>query len=198
VELLWAKRWNTDMDGEAYERITRTAPFPDSLAPFLSGGVLGYPCNGAIGYRLRGVPVRVQSVWGLTTEPTADDYRIACRGERADIVLEHGAHADSGRRLVVSLHGKDKQVAASTLAGLGRLLLDWQKDFPGTALAERKDGWEIVVPPGLLIGHEEHFALVLDQFMGYLEQGAWPEHLVPNIVTKYTLLAKASALAGAL
>ena len=47
-----------------------------------------------------------------------------------------------------------------------------------------------------MIGHEEHFALVLQCFLDYVEQGVWPENIAPNLVTKYKLLAKASQLAG--
>jgi predicted dehydrogenase len=193
VELVWARRWNTDLDPEAYRRITRIEPFPSALAPYVRDGVLGYPCNGAIGYRLRGVPVRVQSVWGLTTAPTADDYRLVCRGERADIVLEHGAHANSGRRLRVTPRGAHADAVAAALRAQVR---DWQAAYPGIQLLRRDDGWDVQVPTPLLIGHEEHFARVLHEFLGYVERGAWPAHLAPNIVTKYTVLAKASALAG--
>lgn len=193
IHLDWAKRWNTDLDGASFERITRTSPFPDEVDSFVRDDVLGYPCNGSIGFRIQGIPVRVQSVWGLTTTPTADDYKVVCRGNLSDIVLEHGAHADSGRRLVVSPHAGEE---ASVLASLRELVSSWQGEYPDTTLAKRGNGWEIVVPEPQLIGHEEHFAMVMEAFLGYVDRGVWPENLAPNIITKYTLLAKASALAG--
>ena len=193
VELHWAKRWNTDIDAEAFERITLAPAFPTKLAPWVRDGVLGYPCNGAIGFSLRGVPVEVRSEWGLTTAPAADSYHLFCRGRRAEILLEHGAHANSGRRLLVRPHDKSD---GRIRTGLRRQVSEWQEQYPGTALRETTDGWEITVPEHLLIGHEEHFALVLQCFLDYVSAGAWPENLSPNIVTKYTLLANASELAG--
>ena len=189
VELQWAKRWNTDLDAGAFERITRVKPFPEALRSQVHNGVLRYPCNGAIGFRLRGVPVRVQSEWGLTTTPTADSYRMVCRGTQADIVLEHGAHADSGRRLEVTPRGAN---APAVFAALKAQIAQWQRGYPGTRLRHTSGAGEIQVPAPLLIGHEEHFALVLETFLGYLERGVWPESLASNILTKYTLLAEAS------
>ena len=193
VELQRARRWSTDLDADAFQRITRLATFPEALQPHVRQGVLRYLCNGEIGFRLRGVPARVRSVWGLTTTPTADDYRLVCRGTRAEIVLEHGAHADSGRRLLVTPRAAD---AASVGAALSALVAQWQAVHPGVQAVRRQDGWEIVVPAALLIGHEDHFAMVLEEFLGHLERGAWPKHLASNIITKYTLLAEATKLAG--
>ena len=151
------------------------------------------PCNGALGFSLRGMPVEVRSEWELTTAPATDSYSLVCRGTRADILLEHGAHADSGRRLLVT---PGDSADEGILPGLLRQVAEWQGEFPGTALRETGDGWEVTVPEHLLIGHEEHFALVLQCFLDYVSESAWPENLAPNIVTKYTLLAKASELAG--
>lgn len=192
VALAWARRWDTPVGAEAFRRITGAEPFPDVLAPFVREGVLHLPCNGAIGYRLRGVPVQVRSTWGLSRTPAEDDYRLVCRGERAEIVLAHGAHAHSGRRLVVAPRPPHGEAVA---AALREQVRRWQGDHPGTALAPRDDGWEVVVPEVLVTGHEAHFAMVLDRFLAYVGQGRWPERLAPDIVTKYTLLARASALA---
>jgi len=122
-----------------------------------------------------------------------------CRGRRAEIVLDHGAHADSGRSVVVRPAPGE---AATVRAGLEALVAGWQADYPGTALAGTgiaSDGTgealEVTVPAVHLIGHEEHFSMVLEEFLDFVERGAWPDSLAPDIITKYTLLAQAQQMA---
>ncbi len=55
--------------------------------------------------------------------------------------------------------------------------------------------WHLEAPPDLRTGHETHFARVLDAFLHHLDAGRGPPGLAPNLRTKYTLLARASALA---
>jgi hypothetical protein len=43
-------------------------------------------------------------------------------------------------------------------------------------------------------GHEARFAEVLNQFLGYVDAGEWPRNVSRELVTKYSLLAKAYEL----
>ena len=52
----------------------------------------------------------------------------------------------------------------------------------------------VAIPKALRTTHEEHFAAVLEDFLGYIERGKWPENLGPDLEVKYTLLAHAREL----
>jgi hypothetical protein len=54
--------------------------------------------------------------------------------------------------------------------------------------------YRVVIPKALRTTHEEHFAAVLEDFLGYIDRGQWPENLGPDLVAKYTLLAHARGL----
>jgi hypothetical protein len=52
----------------------------------------------------------------------------------------------------------------------------------------------VVIPSALRTTHEDHFAAVLDQFIAYVDSGAEPPNVGPDLVAKYTLLAEAREL----
>jgi hypothetical protein len=81
-------------------------------------------------------------------------------------------------------------------AALERAVASWQAIWPGLALNRATDGLRFEIPPALRHSHEEHFALVLDEFLDTLERGAWPEAQASDIVCKYTLLGRAWELAN--
>ncbi len=80
----------------------------------------------------------------------------------------------------------------------------WQGALPGIAAVKlngkteggRAASHELRIPPSLDSTHEEHFAMVLNEFLTYLDSGVWPDDLMPNLRAKYTLLARASQIAG--
>ena len=56
-------------------------------------------------------------------------------------------------------------------------------------------GWEIVVPPGLVTGHEAHFRDVTEQYLDYLTEGRLPEWEIDFMMSKYYITTKALELA---
>jgi len=73
----------------------------------------------------------------------------------------------------------------------GEAMTAWQTDFPGISAAPSVLGFEISIPDSLRTGHETHFAMVLEEFLDYLDAGEWPEALGARIRMRYTLLAHA-------
>ncbi|MCK5362435.1 MAG: oxidoreductase, partial [Gammaproteobacteria bacterium] len=43
--------------------------------------------------------------------------------------------------------------------------------------------------------HESHFAMVLENFLDYLDAGRWPQWLSPGIRLRYEIIARARELA---
>jgi hypothetical protein len=56
------------------------------------------------------------------------------------------------------------------------------------------DVYRIGIPKALRTTHEEHFAAVLEDFVGYADRGQGPDNLGPDLIAKYTLLARAKEL----
>jgi hypothetical protein len=50
---------------DLFRRITGLDDFPERLRPRVTGDVLSYLCNAAMGFRLRGIGVAIESRWAL-------------------------------------------------------------------------------------------------------------------------------------
>jgi predicted dehydrogenase len=186
-ELLSARAWSTRVPEDAFRRITGEAGFPRELEPFVDGGVLSYLCNAELTYRIGDVTARAATRWELSPSgPAADTHSVIAHGTRADVVREQSARTGGRRRLLVELHADG--------ATAGRAIAETVSAFPGvgvTLLAP--DQYEIVIPPELDAGHESHFASVLDDFVGTIDDGRWPAARAAATLAKYTLLAEAAA-----
>jgi predicted dehydrogenase len=191
VELLSARQWPTDVPLETFTRITGLREFPESLRSQVANGVLRYLCNAEISYRLRGIPVRLESVWDLAIPlGGGDTHHAILRGSKADLVVDQGPATHFKTELVVrpAASGSDYlRILKTAIASL-------QGEFPGLALERTDAEFRVTIPLALRTTHEEHFAAVLDQFLGYLDDGQIPGNCGPDLIAKYTLLADAGKL----
>jgi len=191
VDLLSARQWPTRIPRDIFSRITGLEDFPDALRGSVSGNALDYLCNAALSYRLRGIPVQIETLWGLE-EPAGggDLHHAILRGNKADLVVDQSAQ--TGYKTTLSINPVDhgeayEESLHSAIAGM-------QQEFPGIDLEPAEQGFRVTIPQRLRTTHEQHFAAVLQKFLTYLDEGAWPANLAPEIDTKYTLLAKALEL----
>jgi len=191
VELLSARQWPTGVPRDVFERITGTSDFPASLRD-ADNGTLSYLCNAQLSYRLNGVPVRLESLWHLAIpEGGGDTHYAIARGSLADLIVEQGAA--TGFRTEIAV----RPVAladAHYARALRNAVASLQDRFPGIGIEATGSAFRITIPESLRTTHEEHFAAVLDQFLAYVDRGEWPDNLGPDLVTKYTLLARAAEL----
>lgn len=188
VEALAARQWPTVVTHEMFSRITGLADFPAFLNERVVEGALQYVCNAALSYRLRGVPVLIETLWELE-EPAGggDLHRAILRGTGCELCVERGVETEFQTVLVVRpAHGS--KAYARTLADCIKAL---QQEFPGLALEPAGTDFRVVMPSALRTTHEQHFAAVLQTFLAYLADGSWPAHLGTDLDTKYTLLSRA-------
>jgi len=191
VELLAARQWPTEVARDIFTRITGLGDFPAVLRGAVSGDTLHYLSNAQIDYRLRGLPMRVVSLWNLAIpEGGGDTHYAILRGTQADLVVDQGTQTGFATRLSVHPRSPSRTYAralADAVAGL-------QPQYPGLLLEPDGDLYRAVIPKALRTTHEEHFAVVLEDFLGLLSSGKQPANLGPDLVTKYTLLARAREL----
>ena len=57
------------------------------------------------------------------------------------------------------------------------------------------DSWKVVIPENLRIGHEAHFAQVMQRFLKYLKDGKLPDWEVPGMLAKYYVTTYGAAMA---
>ncbi len=192
VELLSARRWATAVPPEVFTNVTGANPWPPFLEADLRDGVLNLLCNGEFAFRLRGVTVSLLGEWRLAApEGGGDTYQFTIQGTRAEVAVEMAAHTGFQARVYVRPRPGESGVGPA----LESALAAWQGKFPGLAALPAGDGYEIEIPAPLRTTHEEHFPMVLDEFLGYLDAGAWPDTLPNSLRAKYTLTARATELA---
>jgi len=201
-----ARQWPTDIPVAVFSRITGNDAFPAQTRGDVRDGVLAYLCNAKINYTLRDVPVELDVIWDLAIPAGGGDTHYGVlRGKRADLIVDQGAQTGFETRLrilPVTTGPEFEQALQHALHGL-------RDAFPGTGyracdispvdsdpvqITSSGPGFEITIPVAMHQGHEARFAEVLDQFLGYVNAGRWPQRVGEELVAKYTLLANAYEL----
>jgi len=187
-KLLAARGWSTRVPVDIFTRISGSAEVPSELRGAVEGDALRVFCNAELSYRLRGVTVRAATRWEVSSPPGGGDTsRLILRGRAAEIRVELSAETGFRRRVVVESRGD----AADTARHLARVLTGGE--WPGvTARAVGSATHEIDVPSVLDVGHEAHFAELLDELLGWIDTGHKPAALAARTLAKYTLLAEAT------
>lgn len=191
VELHRARRWTTPVPIELYRDSTGEQGFPDALGDYVDGDLLELPCNGEIELSLNGVRALLRAEWGQREAPgSGDRHPCTIRGTRCDIVVRHGQ--ETGPVAELDLVAKPGKTIEEPLTDA---VARWQKEFPGLGFASKGDGFRLTIPDALRTGHESHFAMVLEDFLDYIDAGRWPGWLAPGIRLRYEILAHARELA---
>jgi predicted dehydrogenase len=191
VKLTAARQWPTEVPREIFARITGLEDFPPAIRAAVSDGALNYLCNAQIDYRLRGIPVQIVSLWNLAIpEGGGDTHRAVLRGTQADLAIDQGPDTGFKTRLTVLPRSPEKTYANALADAVAAL----QSEFPGLSAEADGEVYRIRIPGRLRTTHEEHFAAVLDDFLAYIDRGRWPDNLGPDLIAKYTLLARAREL----
>jgi predicted dehydrogenase len=191
AELIDARRSATLVPRDLFRRVTGLADFPSELQDRVEAGGLAYFANAQLSFRLRDVTVAITTRWDLTEPPgSGDRHGARLRGTRAEIRVEQGPHTGFQRRLFVEPNPTEPGVGSA----LERAVAGWPSEL-GVGVTAAPRGFEIEIPGRLRTGHESHFSLVLDDFIRSIEGGAWPDDRAADTLTKYALLARASARA---
>lgn len=195
VTVLAAEHWPTSITKAQYAKVTGAADFPDYLRAQLdTTGVLPYYCNGEMIYTVKGVCTKVAVVWNFEAlQGTGDTHYSLARGSRAHVIIRQGAGEGYRPELYVepAPTGDRTQLAQALKAAVAR----WQSDYPGLSAEPYKDGWRLVIPPALLVGHEAHFRDVTERYLDYLAQGKLPRWETDFMLTKYFITTRALELA---
>ena len=184
VRVLAAQRWPTMISQDQFQRVTREARFPDSLAGAVKGSSLEYYCNTLVSYALKGVHTTLNVIWDWEPPAGSGDTHFAYyRGTKARIEVRQGA-ADRFRPELYVIPAADAR--SPVLAAVTARVAALQATYPGIAVEDRGDELHLVVPDAFRVGHEAHFAQVTGNFLSYLKnRQAMPAWERPNMLAKY-------------
>lgn len=191
VERLSARQWPTAIPRDIFSRITGLEDFPEILHDRVVDGALQYLCNAALSYRLRGIPVEIETLWWLEEpEGSGDLHRAILRGTKSDLIVDQGPETGFLTMLTINPVEGGKAFAEALTDAVATL----QAEFPGLGFEPAGAEFRITIPKVLRTTHEQHFAAVLQTFLAYIDEGTWPGNLGSDLDTKYTLLAQALEL----
>lgn len=193
VTVASARRWATHMSLEQFRHVTELTAFPEYLQRDVNAGSLKVYANGEFTYRLRNTWIKIVARWDYEAKAGGDRHTSVVRGSKATLDVRQGA--EEAYRPVLYI-----QKATGTLddvafgAAVNAAVVQLQPAFPGIVCAKDGDAWRINIPDALAIGHEAHFAQVMRQFLGFVEQGRIPAWETSGMLTKYTTLLRADEL----
>jgi predicted dehydrogenase len=194
IQVQGARRWATRVTREGFQKVTGVAEYPKFLAKDRTAdGALELLVNGELEYKLKGVQVKLRTLWEF--EPPAggaDTFTSVFRGTKATLTILQGAEQNFVPALFVEKCGGTvgKEWESGLRAAVSRL----SERFPGLELKAAGGRWEVVIPKSLQTGHESHFAQVMERFLSYLAQGRLPDWEVPNMIAKYYTTTEAVRL----
>ncbi len=182
IELLDASTWPTILTPGQFHELTAMN----------SDGDFHYHGNGTIAYKLRGVHVRISTLWEYEA-PTGmgDTHESIARGSLSQVAIRD---VQSTPELFVIPN--DPGSHRTILANVTHRCQSWQGRWQGVRVRDLGDQIQLEIPATFRVGHEQHFAEVLNEFITYFHTPRQiPIWERPNLLAKYYLTTQAVELA---
>ncbi|MGZ3840114.1 MAG: putative oxidoreductase C-terminal domain-containing protein [Flavisolibacter sp.] len=193
IGVVSASTWPTPLSLSQFRILTKKQGFPGFLRPYLKGDtLLGAHGNGAVTYRIRGIYTRIRALWAFQApEGSGDVHHALFKGTKARLEIRQGAPENYRPTLYIFPVKATKDYTSALQSQIRKLALR----YPGISLQPAKGGFSIAIPEKYKLGHEAHFAQVMDRFLVYLRWGTLPDWEVKGMLAKYYTSTKALEMA---
>jgi len=193
IKIIDANHWPTNLTLSQFSSLTRATSFPSYLQnQIIKDSILPYYCNGEILYQLKGTFVKTTTLWNYKSEYGAGDmYSSYMRGSKATLKIQQGPNESFKPVLYIIPNMNNATFEKALKASIAKL----QKDFEGLGIEKTNEGYKVTVPAKYIENHEEHFARVVQSYLGYLDKNNMPNWEVPNMLAKYYTTSSALTLA---
>jgi predicted dehydrogenase len=190
-----SKIWPTPLTRSQYTLITHENTFPDFLKPYVKeDSILQTHGNGEINYTIKNIPVKVTARWEYKApEGSGDTHYGLLKGTKANLEIKQGKEENYQPTLyIIPANGQRENEFASILQkAAGKL----NATYPGVTIERAARGWKVVIPQSFKVGHEAHFAQVMQRYLHYLKDKKLPDWEVPNMIAKYYTSTRALEMA---
>ncbi len=193
IKIIDANHWPTNLTLSQFSSLTRATSFPSYLQnQIIKDSILPYYCNGEILYQLKGTYVKTTTLWNYKSEYGAGDmYSSYMRGTNATLKIQQGPNESFKPVLYIIPNNNNSAFEKALNASITKL----QKDFEGVGVEKTNEGYKVTIPAKYIENHEEHFARVVQSYLGYLDKNNMPNWEVPNMLAKYYTTSSALTLA---
>lgn len=189
-----AKLWPTPVTLSQFSAITKKDSFPAFLQPYVTNdSILQTHGNGSINYSLKGVHVKITARWDYkATEGTGDTHYSILKGSLASLEVKQVKEDNYKPTLYII----PKNLNAKYDAALQQAVEKIDAAYPGVIFEKSGNALKVVIPEAMKVGHEAHFAQVMQRYLQYLRKGGMPQWEVPCMIAKYYTAAKALEIAN--
>lgn len=189
IKISSARHWTTDIRPGQFTEVTGLSSYPAYLLTSVNkDSVLKVYSNGEINYQIKGVHVRVSVVWNyMAPEGGGDTHYSVMKGSRARLEIRQGPEQKFKPELYVIPVTNDQAFSMELSRAMNHLAVTYE----GISAEPAENGYHIIIPEILRIGHEAHFVQVTQHYLSYLKTGKLPDWEVPNMLAKYWLTTTA-------
>ena len=189
-----AALWPTPVTRSQFAAITKKDSFPVYLQPYVTGdSILQTHGNGSINYNLKGVNVKITARWDYKApEGTGDTHYSIMKGSLASLEIKQVKEDNYKPTLYIipkNLNGKYDDALQQAVEKINTV-------YPGVIFEKSGKALKVIIPDELKVGHEAHFAQVMQRYLQYLKKGGMPQWEVPCMIAKYYTAAKALEIAN--
>jgi predicted dehydrogenase len=195
INITSARIWPTPVSLSQFAAVTKKDSFPDFLKQYVvKDTILQTHANGEASYTLKGVHVKVTARWDYKApEGSGDTHYSLLKGSLASLEIKQGKDENYQPTLYIHPVKNDTAYAQAVQEAIGKL----QSNYAGISVEKTAKGWKLVIPQSFKVGHEAHFAQVMQRYLQYLKTGQLPAWEVPGILAKYYTATKALEVATA-
>jgi len=194
IKISSAKIWPTPLTPTQFKSITGSDSYPEFLKPYISNdSILQTHANGEMNYTLKGIPVKIIARWDYKAAAGGDSHHAIVKGTKCTLEIRQ-TEKENYKPVLYILPSKkgDNQFEGIVQEAINKI----DTSYPGVTVEKQTNGeWKVVVPAKYDIGHEAHFAQVMERYLQYLKDHKLPDWEVPNMLTKYYTTTKSLEMA---
>ncbi len=175
-----------------FREVTALVGFPLALKPLVTNGQLAYSGTNSVTFALRGVHVKLKTVWEYQSPPGGDTHESLAMGTKARVAIRQPVNTQPE----VFVWATDPANHSGMLTRLREKCASLQRDFPGLFVSDLGTEAHVRIPDSWRTTHEEHFASVMEEFARYFHTPrALPAWEKPNALARYYITTKAVEIA---
>ncbi len=189
-----ARLWPTPVTRSQFTAVTKSDSFPAYLQQYVtSDSILQTHANGEVNYTLKGKHVKLIARWDYKApEGSGDTHYCLMKGTLANLEIRQGKEENYKPTLYLWPLKNDKQFDSSLQQAITKI----NSTYQGVTVEKTGKGFKVIIPESFKVGHEAHFAQVLQRYLQYLKAGTLPAWETPGMIAKYYTATKALEVAS--
>jgi len=194
IAISHARIWPTPVTRSQFAAVTKKDSFPSFLQPYVKADtILQTHGNGEIDYTIKGVHVKLTARWEYKApEGSGDTHYCLMKGSLASLEIKQGAAENFKPTLYIMPVHESKQYDSTLQKAVEQL----NTRYAGITIEKTGKVWKLIIPEKFKVGHEAHFAQVMQRYLQYLKAGQLPAWEVPGMLAKYYTSTKALEIAN--